>query len=94
MKKAAAIFLFLFAFVQAAPAVCALFDTDTYVFIADEEKGAEKSDDDLKKAKNVFTIFVVQADELAQKINTAFHVAEKIQPSPCMEKLTPPPNFC
>ena len=94
MKRAAAILLFLFAFVQAAPAVCSLFDAHISVFLADEEKGDAKTDDDVKKEKKDFTAFLYSSAKFSHKVNTAIHLAEKIGNPPCLEKLTPPPNFC
>ncbi len=93
MKKIAAILLFLFAFVQAGPAVTSLFSNSTTVFIVDEEKGDEKIEE-TKKDKKETPFVAYQSVELSHQISTALHVAEKIQASPCLEKHTPPPNFC
>lgn len=93
MKKIAAILLLLFTFVQAGPAVTALFSDSTTVFLVDEEKGGEKNEEE-KKDKKEITLLTYQSTELSHQIITALHVAEKIQVSPCLEKLTPPPNFC
>ena len=94
MKQIAVIFLFIFALVQAGPAVCHWAIDTTSVFMVDEEKGAEKIDAEEKKEKKDYAGFFSQASGLSHKINTAFLLAEKIQLSPCLEKLTPPPNFC
>lgn len=93
MKQIAFIVLFIFALVQAGPAVCYLVSDTTSVFIVDEEKGAEKIDTAEKKEKKDFNYFSLQANVLAYKVNTAFQLAEKIRLSPCLEKPTPPPNF-
>ncbi len=93
MKRTAAILLFLFAFVQAAPAVCSFFKESLVVFVADEEKNNDKGEQE-KKDKKDFTLTCLKTNTIAQKINTALHLTEKILPSPCLEKLTPPPNFC
>ena len=93
MKKIAAILLFLFALVQAGPAVTSLFSSSATVFMVDEEKGDEKNEG-TKKDKKETPFVAYQSVELSNQINTALHVAEKIQASPCLEKLTPPPNFC
>ena len=93
MKKIAAILLFLFAFVQAGPAVAALVSDSTTVFMVDEEKADEKIEE-TKKSKKEIPFFANQSLEFSHQINTALHVAEKIQAAPCLEKLTPPPNFC
>lgn len=93
MKKIAAILLFLFALVQAGPAITALFSPSTVVFIVDEEKSEEKIEE-IKKDKKEIPFVANQSLEFSHQINTALHVAEKIQAAPCLEKLTPPPNFC
>ncbi len=93
MKKIAAILLFLFALVQAGPAVSALFSNSTIVFMVDEEKSEEKIEE-IKKDKKEVPFVSKQSLELTHQISTALHVAEKIQAFPCLEKLTPPPNFC
>jgi hypothetical protein len=93
MKKIAAILLFLFALVQAGPVICSLFSETCSVFVMDEEKSEEK-DENEKKEKKKFTAFTGISGHFSHEINTAFHLAEQIQPSPCLEKLTPPPNFC
>lgn len=93
MKKIAAILLFLFALVQAGPAVYSLFSETSTVFVTDEEKSEDKSESE-KKDKKDFIAYTTISGEFSHLINTAFHLAEKIHPSPCLEKLTPPPNFC
>ena len=93
MKKIAAIFLFLFALVQAGPAITAIFSTSSVIFMVDEEKGDEKIEES-KKTKKEIPFVVNQSLEFSHQINTALHVAERIQAPPCLEKLTPPPNFC
>lgn len=93
MKKAAAIFLFLFAFVQAAPAFCTLFSETSSVFVMDEEKGEDKTESE-KKDKKDFTAFIRISGCFSHDVSTAIHLVENIHPSPCLEKLTPPPNFC
>lgn len=93
MKKIAFIFLFLFSLVQAGPAVAALFSDSTTVFIVDEEKSDEKIEE-VKKEKKESPDIGFRSLELSHQVSTALHVAEKIQASPCLQKLTPPPNFC
>lgn len=93
MKKIASILLFLFALVQAWPAITSLFSPSTVVFMVDEEKSDEKNDE-TKKAKKEIPFVVHQSIEFSHQISTALHAAEKIQAPPCLEKLTPPPNFC
>lgn len=84
----------LFAAVQIVPAVKAVLSDTTSVFIADEEKSEDKGSSNDNKAKKYFTVLVPQTLKLDNQLNTAFHLAEKINSSPCLEKLTPPPNFC
>jgi hypothetical protein len=93
MKKIAAILLFIFTLVQAGPAVAALFSDSTTVFIVDEEKNNEKIED-AKKEKKESPYIGYRSLGLSHQISTALHVAEKIQAAPCLEMLTPPPNFC
>jgi hypothetical protein len=93
MKKIAAIFLLIFALVQAAPAITSLFSDTTIVFIVDEEKGGEKIEEDKKdKKENPYVLF--QSRELSHEVSTALHLAESIQASPFVKNPTPPPNFC
>ena len=94
MKKIALLLFIVFAAVQVVPAVKAFFSDTISVFIADEEKGEEKANSNDNKVKKDYVVFISHASELTNQLNTAFHLAEKIHPSPCLEKLTPPPNFC
>ncbi|MGE5106311.1 MAG: hypothetical protein ACM3H8_02110 [Sphingobacteriales bacterium] len=95
MKKVAFLLFIIFATVQLVPAVMTFFPNGTSLFIADEEKGEEKgSSTDIKKEKKDYADFMPQSATFTIKINTAFHLTEKIHPSPFPEKLTPPPNFC
>jgi hypothetical protein len=59
----------------------------------DEEKGDEKIEE-TKKDKKESSFVAYKSYEVSHQISTALHVAERIQASPCLEKLTPPPNFC
>jgi len=92
MRKIAAILLFVFATVQAAPAICSFFSPVSTVFIVDEEKADEKKGTENKEKKD-YPGFLHPADELTHKLTTAFHLAERIYASPFLELLTPPPNF-
>ncbi len=94
MKQIAFLFLFIFALVQAGPAVCYMITDTASVFMVDEEKGAEKIDIGEKKEKKDYDGFSQQPTDFSHKINTAFLQAETIQLSPSLEKLSPPPNFC
>lgn len=94
MKKIAAILLFIFTLVQAGPAVASLFSPSVSMFIADEEKGEEKSSEEKKSSKKDFTIYTQQVTEFNEQVITAVHLAEKVHPAPCIEKVSPPPNGC
>jgi hypothetical protein len=94
MKKIAVTFLLLFGLVQAAPTVISLFSDSAPVFIVDEEKGEDKTESDKKEKKKDYAGFAHQVNGFAARANVALLVAEKIAPFPCLEKLTPPPNFC
>jgi hypothetical protein len=94
MKKIAFLLFIMFAAVQVAPAVKAFFSETSLVFVADEEKGEEKSNTSDFKIKKDYVVFATHSFNFSHQINTAFHVAEKIHPSPCLLDLTPPPDFC
>lgn len=95
MKKTAFLLFMIFALVQLAPAIRTVFSSDTIsIFLTDEEKVAEKINTKEIKEKNDFAARNYFSAKISEKINTAFHLAEKIHPFPCLEKLTPPPNFC
>lgn len=94
MKKTAFFLFMIFAAVQVVPAVKAVL-SDTYsVFIADEEKGGDNGNSNDNKAKHYFTVLASTTFKPDTQLDTAFQLAEKIKPSPCLEKSTPPPNFC
>ena len=94
MRKVAFILFIVFATVQVAPAVMALFSQTISVFITDEEKTVEKGHSSDSKEKKDYTDLFSPSAILEKEINTAFHLTQKIHPSPCMETLSPPPNFC
>ncbi len=94
MKKIAVFVLAIFFAVQAAPALLSAFSAVETVFMVDEEKGESIKQEDKKDKKNDNGAYFIQLISLTQKIRTAFHVAENITAFPCLEKLTPPPNFC
>ena len=95
MKMIAFFILFVFSLVQVVPALQSLCEPDNeLVFNIDEEKGAEKTDTNEKKEKKDYSSLMLVIKIIAIKTFAAFHIAEKIHPSPCLEKLTPPPNFC
>lgn len=95
MNRIAILILFIFSFVQALPAMQSLFNLENgIVFNIDEEKGDEKTETNEKKEKKDYSSLTFFVKAVSAKANISFHLAEKIHPSPCMEKLTPPPNFC
>lgn len=92
MRKIAVILFLLFAFVQAGPAIAALFTPAVPVFIVDEEKADDKTETE-QKLKKDYTVFAEHAAIFSRQLNIALHLAEKILASPCIEKNSPPPNF-
>jgi hypothetical protein len=94
MKRTALLLIMIFTLVQLAPAVKAVIADTTFFFIADEEKSEEKGSTNEIKEKKCETDFTSRTAEYSHQLNTAFHLAEKIQVSPFPEKITPPPNFC
>ena len=92
MKKIAILFIIIFAMVEVAPVVMAVFTKVSSVFIADEEKGEEKTTADVKE-KKYDADFTFELPESANHA-TAIHLTEKIPARPPADNLTPPPNFC
>lgn len=93
MKKIAAIFLlFVFALAQAGPVLSSFFSDSSYVLVVDEDKGKQKSENE-KKDKKDFIAYAQISPEFSHLANTTFHLSEKIQFPPSLEKLIPPPNF-
>lgn len=94
MKKLAWFILFLFASVQVIPGVRGFFqDSKVIVFTIDEEKNTDKTiSEDLKEKKD-YTAYSSLSSQLTDRINTAFHVAEKILPAPSLDPTNPPPNI-
>jgi flagellar basal body-associated protein FliL len=95
MRKIAVILLLIFSFVQAGPGIAAVFSHSSIsLFMVDEEKEDDKSGTDKKEIKKVVLTNQFQLNGLARLALTAIHRSEKIHPSPCIEKTSPPPNFC
>ena len=95
MKKIALLILILFAAVQTIPAVQSFFtESKALIFNVDEEKNADKTATDEIKEKKEYPAYDGLSASFTNKMATAFHLAEAILPFPCVEKLTPPPNFC
>lgn len=94
MKRIALILLVIFSLVQAGPAIASLINQSTVVFMVDEEKNEDKQKEDHKKDSKKDCIRQnLQAAGLARESALAVLRSEKIHPSPCIEKVAPPPNF-
>jgi hypothetical protein len=93
MKKIAVILCVFFALVQFAPAVCTVLQIETGLFLVDEEKSPEKMQTADGKDTKTCQATIHYNDIIESKLNTAYHLSEKIKLSPCLEKHTPPPNF-
>lgn len=96
MKKIALFILILFAAVQTIPAVQSFFsESKALIFNVDEEKSTDKTaaTDEIKEKKE-YPAYDSLSAILSNKLTTAIHLAETILPSPSMQKLTPPPDFC
>jgi hypothetical protein len=92
MKKTAFFILFLFITVQVLPTIQSLWGNDNAIVLdISEEKKTEKSD--IKSVKEFLPFYRISMD-LSVKLLTQIHLAASILPSPCFEKLTPPPDFC
>lgn len=91
MKKTALLFLLVFSMVQAAPAVCSLFQETTVFFMVDEEWSEENPDND-KKGKKDITLHSLAGLLAAGELNANLHLAENIRCFPCLDQMTPPPN--
>jgi hypothetical protein len=95
MKKIAIFILFVFTLVQVVPAIQSLLKSNNgLVFNIDEEKNGEKTDANENKEKKDYSSHSLFIKAISAKASVSFHLAEKIYTSPCLEKLTPPPNFC
>lgn len=95
MKKIAIFILFIFTLVQVAPALQSLFqNSNSIIFTVHEEKSSETTESEEKKEKKEFSSLSLLVKAVSAKTTVAFHLAEKLHPSPCLEKLTPPPDFC
>ncbi len=95
MKKIALFILLLFAAVQTIPAVQSFFsESKALIFNVDEEKSVDKTTIDEIKEKKEYPAYDSLSAILSGKLSTAIHLAEAILPSPSMQKLTPPPDFC
>lgn len=95
MKKIAIFIFFVFTLVQVVPVMQSLFTPDYgLVFNVDEEKAGEKTDINEKKEKKDYSFISTVVKVVTAKSFISYHPAEKIHPAPCLEHLTPPPNFC
>jgi len=92
MKKTAFLILIIFTIVQALPTIQSIWGYEQAIMLdISEEKKTEK--EDIKSKKEYFTFSSVNL-HLSVKILNQIHLAESITPSPCFERLTPPPDFC
>jgi hypothetical protein len=66
----------------------------TSVFIAEEKNGEEKNESAENKDQKYLTQYSNISEAFSHDSNTVFDLAERKYTSPCLEKLTPPPNFC
>jgi len=95
MKRIAILILFIFSLLQVVPAMQSLFNQENgIVFNIDEEKGDEKTEPNEKKEKKDNSIHSLFVKAISAKTKITIHLAEKIHPYPCLDKFTPPPNFC
>lgn len=93
MKKIAFFILFLFTVVQILPTIQSIWGNDQAIVLdISEEKKTDK--DDSKSNKEFISFYYSINLNLSVKLLTQIHLAESIMPSPCFEKLTPPPDFC
>ncbi len=92
MKKIAFFILLLFTVVQTLPTIQSIWGNEQAIVLdISEEKKTDK--DDKKSFKEFISLYNINLD-LTVKSLTQIHLAESIMPSPCFEKLTPPPDFC
>jgi len=94
LKKIATILLLIFTLIQVAPAFSAFFSPSTAFFMVDEEKGGDIKESDKKENKKDYTGYNYKLAGFSHQATLAFHQAEIIYPSPCIDKVSPPPNFC
>ncbi|MFM2137957.1 MAG: hypothetical protein RJA57_264 [Bacteroidota bacterium] len=94
MKKIALLLFLIFGLVQVTPGIFSCCGQDAPVFIADEEKGAEKPDVEEKKEKKEPPAYLSGWNERNPCFNPGFLHSESILPYPCLEQQTPPPNEC
>jgi hypothetical protein len=92
MKKIAFFILILFTVVNTLPTLQSIWGNEQAIVLdLSEEKKTDK--DDKKSTKEFLTFYNINQN-LTVKLLTQIHLAESIMPSPCFEKLTPPPDFC
>jgi hypothetical protein len=95
MKWIAFILFLVFTLVQVLPAIYSFSsDTKGCFFNTYEEKGAEKNDKGDKKENKDYTTLPSLAMAVTVHCFALLPLAEKILTPPCLDKLTPPPNFC
>jgi len=92
MKKTAFFILILFTVVQTLPTLQTIWGNNQAIVLdISEEKKTDK--DDSKSIKEFISFYNINQD-LTVKLLTQIHLTESIMPSPCFERLTPPPDLC
>jgi len=95
MKKIAIFILLIFTLVQAAPALQTVFNLENgLVFSLDEENNGDCGEIKEKKEKKDYSAILPVIKLTEDLFLSSFQLTETIHPSPCLENLTPPPNFC
>ncbi|MEI6190707.1 MAG: hypothetical protein WCP61_09835 [Chitinophagia bacterium] len=92
MKKIVFFILILFTTVQILPLKQSIWGNEQAV-VLDFSEGNKIDKDDTKSIKEFISFYSISLD-LSVKLHSQIHLAESIMPSPCFEKLSPPPNFC
>lgn len=93
MKVIAALLFCLFSLFQAGPVISLLFSEEPAIVIIDEEKHNDHPKPE-NKLKKDFSGFPAQLVLFSGKLVSHFNPNEQLQPSPCLERPTPPPNYC
>jgi len=92
MKKFALFILILFTVVQSLPTIQSIWGNEEAI-VLDISEEKKKDKEDSKSIKEFISFYNINL-YLTVKLLTQIHKAESIMPSPCFEKLTPPPDFC
>ena len=92
MKKIALIFFVIFGLVQAGPAFASLVNPHHVIFMVDEEKHEDKSKSEKKEGKKELPRPYSLSGYHKKHASARQYMDEQILPSPCIEKVCPPPN--